>query len=55
MTKIELSTGAGVAFAGELSGLGWIGATDRENEATLVYQHSKLQVLEKYWSVGRTK
>ena len=30
----------------------WTGATDRENEGKFVYQHSKQQVPENYWTSG---
>ena len=49
---IEITTDAEVEFAAELMTRHyryWIGATDRENEGTFVYQHSKLQVPEKHW------
>ena len=57
---VELTTDAEFGFASELLGghrrrgwgWCWIGATDRETEGTFVYQHSKLQVPEKYWSEG---
>ena len=54
---IELTTDAEFHFASEMLGgstmwWSWIGATDRGNEGTFVYQHSKRRVPEKYWRQG---
>ena len=49
---IEITTDEERAFVGGVCNeyLYWTGATERENYGKFVYQHSKQQVPEKYWS-----
>ena len=59
--SIELTTDAEFEFIGELQHENfpyryssfWIGATDRDNEGTFVYHHSKLHVPEKFWRLSQ--
>ena len=50
----EFTTESELKFIGGLLGgvVGWTGATDRNNEGTFVYQHSKRHVPQKFWAKG---
>ena len=56
---VEITTDAELDFAADLLRkhssffLFWIGATDKENNGTFVYNHSKQEVPEKYWGNGQ--